>query len=82
MDKIVQIINEWDPLGFFPMAPSDEYNEEICQIYEYLNDNVKVRAEELAIAINEIFVSAFGSDIYKEDMSRCEEVAKMILAFW
>ena len=28
MDRIEQIINEWDPIGLFPMAPKDEYVEE------------------------------------------------------
>ena len=54
MDKITQIINEWDPLGFFPMAPLDEYSEEICRIYGYMNSHEGICVERLAIAINEI----------------------------
>ncbi len=80
MDKIAQIINEWDPLGFFPMAPLDEYSEEICQIYRYMNSNERINVEQLAIVINEIFISAFGPDIYEEDIKRCEEIARMILS--
>ena len=29
MERITQIINDWDPIGFFPMAPKDEYINEI-----------------------------------------------------
>ena len=32
MDRIEAVINEWDPLGFFPMAPLDEYSNEVQQI--------------------------------------------------
>ena len=31
-----QIINEWDPIGLFPIAPKDEYVEEIRKIEEYI----------------------------------------------
>lgn len=80
MDKITQIINEWDPLGFFPMAPLDEYSEEICRIYGYMNSHEGICVEQLAIAINEIFVSSFGREIYEEDIKHCEEIARMILS--
>lgn len=29
VERITQIINDWDPIGFFPMAPKDEYINEI-----------------------------------------------------
>lgn len=80
MDKIAQIINEWDPLDFFPSAPLDEYSEEIGQIREYMNTNEKIQVEQLAIAINEVFVASFGRDIYEEDIKRCEEIARKILS--
>ena len=37
MEKITEIINEWDPIELFPMAPKDEYIEEVKLIYEYLH---------------------------------------------
>ena len=33
MERITQIINDWDPIGFFPMAPKDEYINEIKKVY-------------------------------------------------
>lgn len=48
MDKILLIVNKWDPIGFFPMAPNDEYINEIRKIYEYLNVSKNVTEEKLA----------------------------------
>ena len=79
MNKIAQIINEWDPLGFFPMAPSDEYNTEIQQIFEYIEQSKNIQINELANVINNIFIASFGNDVYKEDLNQCEEVARKIL---
>lgn len=30
--KIMSIINEWDPIDLFPMAPINEYDSEIEKI--------------------------------------------------
>lgn len=35
VERITQIINDWDPIGFFPMAPKDEYINEIKKISEF-----------------------------------------------
>ncbi len=37
MELIRDIINEWDPICLFPMAPENEYENEIDQIYNLLN---------------------------------------------
>jgi len=79
MDRIEAVINEWDPLGFFPMAPLDEYSNEVQQIREYLDDNEKMQVEQLAVVINRIFVTSFGGDVYEADIKHCEEIAKKIL---
>ena len=79
MNKIAQIINEWDPLGFFPMAPSDEYSNEITQIFEYISQNKNLQIQQLAQVIKEIFLASFGKEIYKEDLNQCGEVARKIL---
>ena len=36
IEEIKYIINTFDPIELFPMAPDDEYDEEIKKIYEYL----------------------------------------------
>lgn len=79
MDKILLIVNKWDPIDFFPMAPKDEYINEIKKIYEYLNVSQDVTEEKLAKKINEIFLISFGSDVYVEDIEGCLTVAKDII---
>lgn len=79
MEYITEIINEWDPIDLFPLAPKDEYTNEIKRIYEYVyyNQNIQIRA--LAEAINGIFVKAFGTDVYDENIKQCMQVAEKIL---
>lgn len=36
VERITQIINDWDPIGFFPMAPKDEYINEIKKQVNFL----------------------------------------------
>ena len=38
-EKISNIINRWDPVKIFPMAPEDEYYDEIKKIKEYIEKN-------------------------------------------
>ena len=64
MDRIEQIINEWDPIGLFPMAPKDEYVEEEKKIVEYIEKWPNITEKKLADRINEIFIEAFGKDVY------------------
>lgn len=79
MDKILIAVNAWDPIGFFPIAPKDEYIYETKKIYEYLNISSNVTEEKLAKRINEIFRISFGSDVYIEDIEGCLKVAKNII---
>ena len=78
-ENILEIINDWDPIGFFPMAPKDEYTSEVEKIYEYVHSNHSLQIEQLAQRINELFVRRFGRDVYNEDMEQCIVVAKKIL---
>ena len=50
-DKIEKIINDWDPIGFFPMAPEDEYTDEISKIHEYIysEKNQQLQFQQLQI---------------------------------
>ncbi|MCI8694524.1 MAG: DUF1871 domain-containing protein [Lachnospiraceae bacterium] len=88
-DKIEKIINDWDPIGFFPMAPEDEYTDEISKIHEYIysEKNQQLQFQQLQIrqiqalaeTINTIFIKAFGKDVYDENPGQCMLVAKKIL---
>lgn len=78
-DRIVSLVNKWDPIGLYPMAPKDEYESEIKKICEFLFNNSHVEEKLLANYINEIFVQSFGKDIYREDLVKCEKIARKIL---
>ena len=79
MNKIAKIINDWDPIGFFPMAPEDEYSNEIEKIYDFIYSNQELDVPSLATAIYEIFMETFGEDIYDSDMEQCTQIAIQLL---
>ena len=79
MKEIMNVVNDWDPIEFFPLAPEDEYINEIRKIEEFLKDNSSLNAETLAKRINEIFKNSFGDDVYFEDMDACVVIAHKIL---
>ena len=80
MERITQIINDWDPIGFFPMAPKDEYTNEIKKINEFICTNYNLQVHTLAQEINKIFVEAFGTDVYYENLEQCIIIAEKILS--
>lgn len=79
MDFIISLLNEWDPIGLLPFAPSDEYIVETIRIYDYINNNSSVSIDDLASKINDIFIYSFGKDVYSEDYQACKKIAKKIL---
>lgn len=80
MNNILEILNSWDPIDLFPMAPKDEYIEEGKKIEEYIKNNV-VTVEELSNEINIIFKNSFGT-VYNEDVKSCLKVAEKILSIF
>ena len=36
MKEIMNVVNDWDPIEFFPLAPEDEHINEIRKIEEFL----------------------------------------------
>ncbi len=76
---MIKIINEWDPIDFFPMAPEDEYSNEILQVENFLFNNWDVDVQTLAITIDNVFASSFGRDVYLADIDDCVEIADKIL---
>ncbi|GGC92573.1 DUF1871 family protein [Enterococcus wangshanyuanii] len=66
-DKVEKIINEWDPIDLFPMAPKDEYSQEIKQVVNVLKKKERLSAENLANTLKLIFVESFGDDMFFRD---------------
>lgn len=79
MEKVTKIINDWDPVGFFPMAPKDEYKNEIEKICECIHMNPNLCIQNLAETINRIFAERFGTDVYDENIETCMLIAEKIL---
>ena len=72
------VLNEWDPLELFPMAPLDEYMPEVIQIEEFVNRD-QCDGEVLGLAIRELMRKRFGDDVFTKSQDECMEVAKRIL---
>lgn len=80
MDKIIEIINLWDPIGLFPMAPKDEYELECKEIYCFLKGNTEVKEEDLCKKINDVFSKSFGADVYNSAIQKKSfEISRKIL---
>jgi len=77
--KITKIINEWDPIDLFPLAPEDEYTIEIETINKIINDNTEISVENLATEIHQLFTKRFGNDVYFREQKECLKVATEIL---
>ncbi|MBP2097701.1 DUF1871 family protein [Enterococcus rivorum] len=76
-EKIEKIINDWDPIDLFPMAPRDEYSQEINKIVSILELNKNIDFRELALNIKTIFENSFGEEMLFKNNE--DEVAKKIL---
>lgn len=73
---VKKVINEWDPIGLFPFAPQDEYSNEIEEILEICS---KSRAAEVVgEGILNVFIDAFGIEIFKFSLTECVKIANMI----
>ncbi len=59
-DKVLEIINEWDPIGLFPLAPKNEYASYAIEISEFISTNQSVTSYELSLFIDEMFITSFG----------------------
>ena len=79
LESVREIINDWDPIGVFPMAPDDEYEDEIKKIHEYILDNTDVGKKELATFISNTFIELFGIDSFTASDIDCLSVAEQIL---
>ena len=77
--ELIDIINNWDPIGFFPMAPKNEYYGEIMRIQNFLENTKFLGVNKIATKINEIFVEEFGDDVYKQNLDDCIKIANEIM---
>lgn len=79
VSDIDRIINLWDPIGLFPMAPEDEYECESKKIYDFICSQENIKAKNLGLFIEKVFSDAFGSDIFVKDLFSCVLLANSII---
>lgn len=79
-EKIKKEIDKWDPIGLLHVAPPDEYDHEVDDIYQRLQKYEVVNEAVVAGVIYVVFTRAFGqtftNDFGKDD---CFAVAREIL---
>lgn len=73
LEIIKEIVTEWDPIGLMGFAPSDEYDDECCLIF---NEFVKMQ-EPLGEIMYKVFKDNFG-EVFQADMEECLEAAAEI----
>ncbi|EAF5623190.1 DUF1871 family protein, partial [Listeria monocytogenes] len=58
-EKVEKIINDWDPIELFPLAPKDEYSQEINKIISIVQENPNIDMNVLGKGIRKIFIDSF-----------------------
>lgn len=76
-DKIEKIINSWDPIDLFPLAPKDEYSQEIKKIISIVETNPNIETHALAETLKNIFIESFGEEMMFKDNEL--EIAEKVL---
>ena len=74
--NVAEIINGWDPISLFPLAPLDEYHSEISMVQQAMS--CCLNEHELADKIYQIFLSAFG-DTFVESKQECLNISNKLL---
>ena len=75
--NVKMIIDEWDPIDLLSHAPDDEYHSEIDAIVQLSKSTADIN--ELAFGIYNVFVKAFGGDVFQKTQSECAGIAWKIL---
>ncbi|WP_010297827.1 DUF1871 family protein [Clostridium senegalense] len=76
--NIKKIIDKWDPLGLLDTAPSDEYDYETEQIFNFIKNTDNKEIAVLANKIMKVFLFFF-EDAFRNSYDECLSVAKEIL---
>ncbi|MHA2614116.1 DUF1871 family protein, partial [Listeria monocytogenes] len=62
-EKVEKIINDWDPIELFPLAPKDEYSQEINKIISIVQENPNIDMNVLGKGIRKILIDSFGENL-------------------
>lgn len=79
-DHVKRIIDMWDPIDLLKVdSPKDEYSAEAKIILNSILHEGNTNVLELANTISNVFIAAFGEDVFDKDIEACKQVAKNIL---
>lgn len=79
-DHVKRIIDMWDPIDLLKVdSPKDEYSAEVKIILNSLLHEGNTDVLELANTISNVFIAAFGEDVFDKDIEVCKQIAKNIL---
>ncbi len=79
--EIKSIIDEWDPIELLiTHAPPDEYDYETKKIFDAIQKDHNICADDLTNIIFRVFTNEFGSDTFTKDAEECQEIAEKILS--
>lgn len=74
---VEKVINEWDPINLLSHAPADEYVREIEQVAVLLSKTTNI--ECIAMGIEDVFLKAFGSNVFRCSYNDCLCVAQKLV---
>lgn len=75
---IKRIIDNWDPVGLLAMGcPSDEYNLEVEEIFQFCK--ITHTKQEIGEMIYSTFYNFFGENTFEKTIEECFDVGKKIL---
>lgn len=74
--QVEKVINEWDPIGLFPLFPPNEYEKEISLVCRCMESSASLN--EVAECIYQIFTEHFGSNVFEKDKDECKKIASLL----
>ena len=82
IEKIEEIINEWDPVGLLSYGPEDDYSIEAEKIVDRISSAENTEVNTIAEILSDVFITAFGDDVFMRSIDDCIPVAEKISALY
>jgi len=81
-NKILEIINKYDPLTLFPgeLAPKNEYDIEAKKIASILKNLNNPERDNIYFIVYYVFDKMFGTDFSEEDILRMSKISNDIFS--
>lgn len=77
LQKVEEVINEWDPINLLPLFPPDEYKKEIFMIANFIEQSKDV--DKIAEYIFNLFTENFGNNVFNKGTDECKKIASLLV---